>query len=96
MPQPASARLEFRLRPDIKRLVERAARLLDQPVSDFARAATEARARQVVEEFGSRTIVPPDYFDALLAALDNAPNPNPRLERTADAARAAGTHEGGR
>jgi uncharacterized protein (DUF1778 family) len=80
---PASARFEFRLRPDAKSRIERAAELLHESVSDFARSAVEQRAEEVLRQHGLITVVPTEYFDRLLAALDEPPTIDPVLHRAA-------------
>lgn len=83
MPSTASARLEFRVRPDRKSAIERAAALLDEPVSEFARTAAEEKAERVLREHEATTTVPAGFFDELLAALDSPPSSNAALERAA-------------
>ena len=78
-----SARLEFRVRPETKEQIEDAAKLAGLPVSDFVRAAAEERADQVLRDLGLMTLVPADFFDSLLAALDAPANPNPALIKAA-------------
>lgn len=82
-----SARLEFRLRPDRKSLIERAADLVHEPVSEFARSAAEEKAQRVIDEYEATTTVPPEFFEDLLAALDAPAKPNPALKRAAKRAR---------
>jgi uncharacterized protein (DUF1778 family) len=77
----ASARFEFRLRPDVKERIEYAAQLVRESVSDFARAAAEARAEQVLHEHSLTTTVPAAFFDSLLEALDSPSRPNDALTR---------------
>lgn len=79
----ASARLEFRLRPDRKNLIERAADLVHEPVSEFARAAAEEKAVRVIHEHEATTTVPSEFFDDLLDALDAPATPNAALARAA-------------
>lgn len=83
MPSTASARLEFRVRPDRKSAIERAAALLDEPVSEFARTAAEEKAERVLREHEATTTVPAEFFDELLAALDSPPSSNTALARAA-------------
>jgi len=82
----ASARLEFRVRPDRKTLIERAAELVHEPVSEFARAAAEEKAERVIREHEATTTVPAGFFDDLLDALDAPPSPNAALTRAAQRA----------
>ncbi len=85
----ASARLEFRIRPERKTIIERAAELVREPVGEFVRSAAEEKTDRVIREHESTTVVPPEFFDDLLAALDTAPTPNARLARAAQRARTA-------
>jgi uncharacterized protein (DUF1778 family) len=78
MARAASERIEVRLRPEQRREVERASALLQMTTSDFIREAVAARAEQVLTEEAA-TVVPPDFFDELLAALDEPPRANPAL-----------------
>lgn len=82
---PASSRLEFRLADDSKERLATAAELVGEPVSEFVRRAAEERANQVLRE-QREWVVPPDYFDQLLAALDEPPAPNERLAGAAQRA----------
>lgn len=83
----ASARLEFRVRPDRKSLIERAAGLMHEPVSEFARAAAEEKADRIIREYEATTTVPAEFFDDLLVALDAPASPNAALTRAAKRAR---------
>lgn len=84
---PASARLEFRVRPERKSRIERAAELVHEPVSEFARTAAEEKAERVIREHEATTTVPAEFFDDLLDALDAAPRANVALARAAQQAR---------
>lgn len=84
-----SARLEFRIRPDLKSRIERAAELTRVPVSEFARDAAEEKADRVIRDYESTTRVPAEFFDELLDALDAPPSANPALVRAARRARDA-------
>lgn len=79
----ASARLEFRVRPERKSRIERAAELVHEPVSEFARNAAEEKAERVIREHEATTSVPTEFFDDLLDALDTAPRANAALARAA-------------
>ncbi len=83
----ASARLEFRVRPERKSRIERAAELVHEPVSEFARTAAEEKAERVIREHEATTTVPAEFFDDLLDALDAAPRANAALVRAAQQAR---------
>lgn len=83
----ASARLEFRVRPDRKSRIERAAKLAREPVSEFARTAAEEKADRIIHEHEATTTVPVEFFDDLLDALDVPPRANAGLTRAAKRAR---------
>jgi uncharacterized protein (DUF1778 family) len=82
MARAAVSRLEFRIRPEAKQRIQRAADLVAVPVGDFVRSAAEARAEEVIQSHAA-TVVPADFFDALLEALDRPVQPSPALERAA-------------
>ncbi len=79
----ATTRLEFRVTPTDKALIERAARLTGEPVTAFARTAAGERAERVLREHESITVVPAGFFDDLIAAFDEPAQVSPTL---ADAA----------
>ncbi|CAN5324282.1 hypothetical protein BH18ACT9_BH18ACT9_02520 [soil metagenome] len=83
----ASARLEFRVRPERKSRIERAAELVHESVSEFARTAAEGKAERVIREHEATTTVPAEFFDDLLDALDAPPRANTALTRAAKQAR---------
>jgi uncharacterized protein (DUF1778 family) len=79
----ATARLEFRVTPTDRALIERAAKLAGEPVTAFARTAAEERADRVLREHQAITTVPAEFFDELIAAFDQPAQVSPAL---ADAA----------
>jgi len=83
----ASTRFEFRVRPEAKQQIEHAASLVHESVSDFVRAAAEQRADEVLLDYHVVTVVPADFFDRLLSALDEPPQANAALERAGVRAR---------
>jgi len=85
-PVPANSRLEVRLAEDAKDKLNQAAELVDEPLSEFVRRAAEARADRVLRD-QFVTVVPSDYFDRLLAALDEPDVGDDRLARAAQRAR---------
>lgn len=86
MPAAASTRFEFRLRAEAKQRIEHAARLAQESTSDFVRHAAERSAEEVLTDHDAVTVVPPEFFDRMLAALEEAPAPNPALARAAQRA----------
>jgi uncharacterized protein (DUF1778 family) len=79
----ATARLEFRVTPDDRALIERAAHLEGEPVTAFARAAAAERAARVLRDHEATTTVPPEFFEQLIAALDAPARPSPALAEAA-------------
>lgn len=75
----ATSRLEFRVSPENKALIERAAELTGEQPTAFARTAAEERAERVLREHEATTAVPSQFFDDLLAALEAPAQPNPAL-----------------
>lgn len=74
------SRLDVRLDPDRKTLVEQAASLLGQTVSSFTVSTLVREAREVIERFGSILLGDRDR-DVFLSALDNPPKPNAKLKK---------------
>jgi uncharacterized protein (DUF1778 family) len=89
----ATARLEFRVRPERKSRIERAAEIVHEPVGEFARTAAEEKAERIIREYEATTTVPAEFFDELLDALDAPPRPNPALTRAAQRARKTVTRD---
>jgi uncharacterized protein (DUF1778 family) len=87
MASSASTRFEFRLRPQAKKRIEHAARLVDESASDFVREAAERSADTVLVEHDAVTIVPAEFFDQLLSALEEKPEPSAALARAGKRAR---------
>ena len=79
-------RVEARLSPEERERIRRAAAFAGESMSTFIVAAAVRRADDVMAEHSSTT-VPPDYFDRLLAALDEPAEPSPRLAAAAKRAR---------
>lgn len=75
----ATDRLEYRVSPEAKALIGRAAALVGLTPSNFARTAAEERAAEVVREHESVTYVPNEFFDEMLAWLDEPPVVDPKL-----------------
>jgi uncharacterized protein (DUF1778 family) len=83
-----TTRIEARLTPQERAQIERAAALAGESVSTFLIGAAVARAEAVFENT-STTVVPADYFDELLATIDQ-PDPAPRLQEAVRRARRSG------
>jgi len=79
----ATARLEFRVSPEDRSRIKRAAELAGEPVGTFARSAAEERADRILREHEATTKVPAAFFDDLMAALDAPAEPSPALAAAA-------------
>lgn len=77
-----TARIEVRTDPDREALLKRAASLTNQTLTSFILDAAERRAEQVVAE-ANTTVVPAAFFDELLDALDQPPEPNSPMRKAA-------------
>lgn len=78
-------RVEARVSPHDRERIERAAATAGMSVSAFMVGAAVERADEIIAT-ASSTTVPSDYFDELLAALDE-PHAAPGLARAARRAR---------
>ncbi len=78
-----SARLETRVSPEQKELIERAASYAGRSVSDFVVANVEVAARRVVEEY-ERLHLNQEQSRTLVEALLSPKRPNKRLRTAAD------------
>jgi uncharacterized protein (DUF1778 family) len=79
-------RVEARLSPDQRSRIEQAASFEGESMSSFMVNAAVERADELIEAHTS-TVVPSEYFDQLLAALDEPPEVSPRLAAAAKRAR---------
>jgi uncharacterized protein (DUF1778 family) len=77
--QRRSARLEVRVPPSLHGRVERAAALRGQTVAAFVTTVVQDAAQRTIEEAEVTRLNGHD-FDRLLAALDDAPEPNAALK----------------
>lgn len=78
-------RVEARLSPDERKEIEQAATLEGQSLSSFIVTAASEKAVQVIAN-RTTTVVPSEYFDRLLSAIDRADRV-PRLAKAANRAR---------
>ncbi len=81
--QKNDTRLDFRLNRQLKELIEQAACILGQSVSDFATSTLVERARRVVQEH-TTTVLSNRDRDIFLAMLDADAQPNAALSRAAE------------
>ena len=80
------ARLSFRLNRELKELIERAALLTGQNVSDFAVSILVEHARRILQEHET-TILSDRDRDLFLAMLDKDAEPNEALKKAANRVR---------
>jgi uncharacterized protein (DUF1778 family) len=64
-------RLEMRVSKADRDLIESAASIMNENISDFTRSAVIGRALQVLA-LAERTLMPAEQFDELLGSLDQA------------------------
>jgi hypothetical protein len=72
-----TTRLELRLPAQEKADIEEAARLSGRTVTEYVRTAARDAA---LTDLARSVIVSAETFDALLAALDSPPAPNPAMD----------------
>jgi uncharacterized protein (DUF1778 family) len=77
---PASARLDFRIRPENKELIEQAADLLGMTVTEFADTRLVQIARQVIAEHNITRLTNRDR-DVFLAMLEANRAPSAALRK---------------
>jgi uncharacterized protein (DUF1778 family) len=75
-----SARIELRAEPEQEERIRTAARLMNQSITTFVVTAAVERADEVIATW-STTTVPAEFFDQLLAALDQPPVANEAMTR---------------
>lgn len=75
-------RLEIRLKSDAKELIQQAAELRNQSLTQFVLATLTEGAEKVVAEHEQRVLSDRDR-DLFLKLLENPPAPNPKLRRAA-------------
>ena len=80
--QKSDARLDFRLNRQVKEVIEQAAAVSGQSLSDFAVSALYRTAREVLEREQTTRLSNRDR-DIFLAALDSDAKPNEALGRAA-------------
>ena len=80
--QRSGARLDFRLSPSAKEMIEQAAVVSGQTVSDFAVTTLVKSAQEILERHQQRQLSDRDR-DLFLRTLDQPPQPNAALRRGA-------------
>lgn len=77
-----TTRLDIRLQPDTKKLIQQAAALRNQSVTQFVVSTLTAAADNAVAEH-SRTVLSDRDRDLFLKLLDDPPEPNAALRKAA-------------
>ena len=75
-----TARIEFRVRPEIKEVIEQAAQLLGLTVTEYASSRLVQDARKTVSEYNVTRLTDRDR-DIFLAMLESDAEPNQALRR---------------
>lgn len=79
-PSPRSEKLDIRITPDAKRLLQEAARQRHTTISQFVLESALTSAEAVLAE-RSRLNLDAEQWEAFQAALDAPPRRHPRMER---------------
>ena len=75
-----ATRLNFRVKADTEQRLRAAAAACGQSLTDFVITTAEERADEVLT---THTLLPADYFDRLLAVLDEPAEPDEALRKAA-------------
>jgi len=82
MPALKKQRIDLRLTDDDKSLIEEAAAMSNQTITQFMVASASERAAQVIEQH-RRLVLNEESWDLVMEALSNPPAPNARLKSAA-------------
>ncbi|MGG1905460.1 DUF1778 domain-containing protein [Enterobacter ludwigii] len=75
-------RIDLRLNEDDKSMIEEAAAMTNQSISQFMVSTASARAAEVIDQH-RRLILNEESWNLVMDALSNPPAPNDRLKRAA-------------
>lgn len=82
MPALKKQRIDLRLNEDDKSMIEEAATLTNQSLSQFMVSCASERAAEVIDQH-RRLILNAESWDRVLEAISNPPEPNARLKQAA-------------
>ena len=82
MPALKKQRIDLRLTDEDKNMIEEAAAMTNQTVTQFMVNSASERAAQVIEQH-RRLILNDASWNAVMEAISNPPEPNERLKRAA-------------
>lgn len=76
-------RIDLRLTDDDKSMIEEAAAMTNQTITQFMVASASERAAEVIEQH-RRLILSEESWNLVMDAISNPPAPNDRLKRAAE------------
>lgn len=82
MPVLKKQRIDLRLNEDDKNMIEEAAAITNQSISQFMVSTASERAAEVINQH-RRLILNEESWDLVMDAISNPPLPNDRLKRSA-------------
>ncbi|EAX7734097.1 UNVERIFIED_ORG: uncharacterized protein (DUF1778 family) [Citrobacter freundii] len=82
MPVLKKQRIDMRLNEDDKKMIEEAAAMTNQSISQFMVSTASERAAEVINQH-RRLILNEESWDLVMDAISNAPLPDDRLKRSA-------------
>ncbi|MFJ7174716.1 type II toxin-antitoxin system TacA family antitoxin [Citrobacter freundii] len=82
MPVLKKQRIDLRLNEDDKNMIEEAAAMTNQSISQFMVSTASERAAEVINQH-RRLILNEESWDLIMDAISNPPLPNDRLKRSA-------------
>ncbi|MGL4428519.1 MAG: DUF1778 domain-containing protein [Silvania sp.] len=82
MPAVKKQRIDLRLTDEDKSMIEEAAAMSNQTITQFMVNSASERAAEVIEQH-RRLILNEGSWNRIMDALDNPPEPNDRLKRAA-------------
>ena len=75
-------RIDLRLTDDDKRMIEEAAAMSNQTITQFMVASASERAAEIIEQH-RRLLLNKESWNLVMDAISNPPAPNERLKRAA-------------
>ncbi|EBF4218748.1 DUF1778 domain-containing protein [Salmonella enterica] len=82
MPALKKQRIDLRLNEDDKHMIEEAAALTNQSISQFMVSTASKRAAEVIDQH-RRQLLNEESWNLVMEAITNPPAPNDRLKRAA-------------
>lgn len=82
MPALKKQRIDLRLTDDDKTIIEEAAALSNQTITQFMLSSASERAAEVIEQH-RRLVLSEESWNLVMDAISNPPQPNDRIKRAA-------------